>query len=85
MYVSQFLLVLQIQLVKIKIFLLSDDLLQMVHDTIFDNQFTNQYRFNYSRPNNNENNDMLDSNVMVNDDDVDDEMIPSILEFKDVF
>jgi hypothetical protein len=83
--VSQFLLVLQIQLVKIKIFLLSDDLLQMVHDTIFDNQFTNIYRFNYSRPNNNENNDMLDSNVMVNDDDVDDEMIPSILEFKDVF
>jgi len=85
LYVSQFLLVLQIQLVKIKIFLLSDDLLQMIHDTIFDNQFTNQYRFNYSRPNNNENNDMLDSNVMVNDDDVDDEIIPSILEFKDVF
>jgi len=28
---------------------------------------------------------MLDSNVMVNNDDVDDEIIPSIPEFEDVF
>jgi hypothetical protein len=52
---------------------------------MFNNQFTNQHRFNYSRPNDKENNDMLDWNMMANNDDVDDEIIPSIPEFENVF
>jgi hypothetical protein len=29
---------------------LSDDLLQIIDDTMFDNPFVDQYRFNYSEP-----------------------------------
>ena len=29
---------------------LSDDLLQIIDDTMFDNPFVDQYRFNYSKP-----------------------------------
>jgi len=63
---------------------LSDDLLQGINDTIFDNSFTNQQRFNCYEPCDNENDKILDPNVIVNvDNGVDDEVIPSIPEFKD--
>jgi hypothetical protein len=68
--------------------LLSNDLLQMINDTMFDNIFVDQYRFNYSKPGDNEDDDMLDSNMMINvdvDDDVDDEIIPPAPEFRDFF
>jgi len=39
---------------------------------MFDNLFTNQHRFNYSKPSDNENDNMLDLNMIVNiDDDID--------------
>jgi hypothetical protein len=59
-----------------------DDLLQKVNDTLFDNPFADQHRFDYFEPSDNEDDDMLNSNVMVNDDD---EIIPSIPKFIDVF
>jgi len=58
--------------------LLSDDLLQMIDDTIFGNLFVDQHRFDYSEPSDNEDDDTLDPNMTVNIDedvvhDVDDE------------
>jgi hypothetical protein len=50
---------------------------------MFDNPFADQYRFDYSKPSDNEDNDMLNSNEMVNNDDVDDEIIPPVPEFRD--
>jgi hypothetical protein len=61
--------------------LLSNDLLQMINDTMFDNIFVDQYRFNYSKPGDNEDDDMLDSNMMINVD-VDDEIIPLLLKLE---
>jgi hypothetical protein len=63
---------------------LSDDLLQKVNDTLFDNPFTDQHRFDYSKPNNNEDDKTLNLNMIVNidndvDNDIDDEIIPHIL------
>ena len=49
-----------------------DDLLQRIDDTIFDNFFVDQHRFDYHKPSDNE-------------DDVDDEIIPLVSEFKDAF
>jgi len=67
---------------------LSDDLLQKVNDTLFDNPFTDQHRFDYSKPNNNEDDKTLNLNMIVNidndvDNDIDDEIIPHILEYGD--
>jgi hypothetical protein len=64
--------------------LLSNDLLQMINDTMFDNIFVDQYRFNYSKASDNEDDDILDSNMMINVD-VDDEIIPPAPEFRDFF
>jgi hypothetical protein len=53
----------------------------MRNDTMFDNIFVDQYRFNYSKPGDNEDDDMLDSNMMINVD-VDDEIIPLLLKLE---
>ena len=58
---------------------LLSDLLYMINDTMFDNLFVDEYRFDYFKPSDNKNDDMLNSNVMVYDDD--DEIIPHILKF----
>jgi hypothetical protein len=72
--------------------LLSDDLLQKIYDTMFDNPFPDQHRFDYSEPGDNKDDDTLDPNMMVNvdddidnnvDDDIDDEIIPYVPEFGD--
>ena len=49
---------------------------------MFDNPFADQHRFDYFEPSDNEDDDMLNSNMMVNDDD---EIIPPIPKFIDVF
>lgn len=61
---------------------MSDDLLQRIDDTVFDNPFTNQHRFHYYDHSGNKDDEMLDPNI---DDDVDNEITPLVLEFKDVF
>jgi hypothetical protein len=61
---------------------LSDDLLQRIDDTVFDNPFTNQHRFHYYDHSGNKDDEMLDPNI---DDDVDNEITPLVLEFRDVF
>jgi len=59
-----------------------DDLLQRIDDNMFDNQFVYQHRFDYSKPGENEDDETLDTNVIVNvDNDVDDEIIPLVPEF----
>jgi len=72
--------------------LLLDDLLQKVNDTLFDNPFADQHRFDYSKPNNNEDDKTLNLNVIVNidndvdndiDNDINDEIIPHVLEYGD--
>uniref|UniRef100_A0A2K1XCT1 Uncharacterized protein n=1 Tax=Populus trichocarpa TaxID=3694 RepID=A0A2K1XCT1_POPTR len=66
--------------------LLSDDLLQMIGNTMFDNPFAKQHRFDYSELSDNKDDDALESNVMVNiDDDVDKEIIPLVSDFEDAF
>jgi len=55
----------------------------MIDDIMFDNPFADQHRFDYFEPSDNEDDDMLNSNVMVNDDD--DEIIHFIPKFIDVF
>ena len=57
---------------------MSDDLLQIIDDIIFDNPFAHQHRFNYSEPSDNE--DDVDND---NDNNVDDEIIPFVPEFGD--
>jgi len=66
------LLVFQNKLVKRKIVLLLDDLLQRIDDTIFGNLLVNQHRFHYFDSSDNEDDEMLDLNAMIN---VDDELI----------
>lgn len=56
-------------------------MLHRINDTIFNNLF-DQYIFDYSKPSDNEDIEMLDPNVILN---VDDEMIPSVPEFEDAF
>jgi len=58
------------------------DLLQRIDDNIFDNPFTYQHRFDYFEASDNKDDEMLDSNMIVNidddiniDDDVGDEII----------
>lgn len=53
---------------------------------MLDNPFANQYRFDYFKPVDNEDNDTLNPNMMVNnDDDVDDDkIIPLVSRFGDV-
>jgi hypothetical protein len=64
--------------------LLSDDLLQRIYDIMFDNLFTDQYRFYYYEPSDNEYDNTLEPNMIVNvDGDVNDEIIPPVLEFED--
>jgi len=69
--------------------LLSDDLLQRINDMMLNNPFVGQHIFDYFKISDNEDDDMLDPNEMVNDDDVnsdvDDEIIPHVPEFRDVF
>ena len=49
---------------------------------MFNNSFTNQHRFYYSDPSDNKDDEMLVSNVIANiDDDVNDKLIPHVLEF----
>jgi hypothetical protein len=69
-----------------------DDLLQKVNDTLFDNPFADQHRFDYSKPNNNEDDKTLNLNVIVNidndvdndiDNDINDEIIHHVLEYGD--
>jgi len=43
--------------------LVLDDLLMRIDDTMFDNLFVNQYRFDYFEFNDNENDEILDPNV----------------------
>jgi len=57
---------------------MSDDLLQIIDDIIYDNAFAHQHRFNYSEPSDNEYD-------VDNDNDVDDEIIPLVPEFGDAF
>jgi len=65
---------------------LSDDLLQRIDDTVFDNPFTNQHRFHYYDHSGNKDDEMLDPNIDDDvDNDVDNEITPLVLEFKDVF
>ena len=53
---------------------------------MFDNLFDDQHRFDYYKPSDNEYDGTLESNVIVNvDGDVNDEIIPPVLEFGDVF
>jgi len=74
------------------------DLLQRIDDTIFDNSFIDQHIFDYFRASDNEDDEMLDSNMIVNidnnvdididididiGDDVGDETIPYALKFGD--
>jgi len=65
--------------------LLSDNLLQTIDDTIFDNSFADQHRFDYSKPSDNKYDETLNPNITVNvdgdgdDDDIDDEMISHVL------
>jgi len=62
----------------------SDDLLQLINDTMFDNPFADQYKFNYSKSSENENDEMLNLNMIVNiNDDVDDGIINHVYEFGD--
>jgi len=62
------------------------DLLQSIDNTMFHNPFVDQYRFHYSNPSVNENDETLDPYVTINvDDDVDNDIIPLIYEFKDAF
>jgi hypothetical protein len=62
--------------------LLLDDLLQMIDDTMFINPSTDQHRFEYFKPSDNEDDELLDPNVIINDND---EMIPPVPEFRDAF
>jgi hypothetical protein len=48
---------------------------------MFDNSFVNQYKFDYSKPSDNKDDEMLDPNVKVN---VDDKIIPYVFKFRDV-
>lgn len=48
---------------------------------MFDNSFVNQYKFDYSKPSDNKDDEMLDPNVKVN---VDDKIIPYVSKFRDV-
>jgi hypothetical protein len=62
----------------------------MINDTIFDNLFVDQHRFDYSEPSDNEDDDTLDPNMTVNinedvNNDVDDKFIPLVPEFEDVY
>jgi len=51
------------------------DLLQRIDDTIFDNPFTYQHRLNYFEASDNKDDEMLDSNMIVNiDNDVDNDI-----------
>jgi hypothetical protein len=65
--------------------LLSDNLLQTIDDTIFDNSFADQHRFDYSKPSDNKYDETLNPNMTVNvdgdgdGDDIDDEMISHVL------
>jgi len=70
---------------KGKITLLSDYLLQRINNTMFDNLFTDQYKFDYSESSGNEDDDMLDPNMMINVVDDDEKIIPHVPEFRDVF
>jgi hypothetical protein len=70
--------------------LLLDNLMLRIDDTMFDNSFVDQHRFDYFKPSDNENDETLDLNVLVNIDDnidndvdIDYELTPYILEFKD--
>ena len=60
--------------------LLLDDLLQMIDDTMFINPFTDQHIFDYFKPSDNEDDELLNPNVIINDDD---EMIPPVPKFGD--
>ena len=52
--------------------LLSDNLMQTIDDTIFDNLFADQHQFNYSKPRDNKDDETLNPNITINvDDDVD--------------
>jgi len=46
--------------------LLLDNLMLRIDDTMLDNLFVNQHRFNYFKPSDNENDETLDLNVSVN-------------------
>jgi len=61
--------------------LLSDNLLQTIDDTIFDNSFANQHQFDYSKSSNNKYDETLNPNMTVNvdNDDIDEEMISHVL------
>jgi hypothetical protein len=48
---------------------------------MFINPFTDQHRFDYFKPSDNEDDELLNPNVIINDDD---EMIPHVPEFGDV-
>jgi len=59
--------------------LLLNDLLQKINNTMFDNLFVDQHRFNYSKSSDNENDDTLYLNMTLN---VDGEIILSIPKFE---
>jgi hypothetical protein len=72
-------------LVEVKI-VLSDDLLQMIDDIMFDNLFVAQHRFEYYEPSDNEDDvddDDDDDDDVDDDNDVDDEIIHHVPEFGD--
>jgi len=63
--------------------LLSDDLLRRTNETMFDNSFINQHRFDYSESSDNEDDETLDLNIIINiDDDAGDKIIPHVHEFE---
>jgi hypothetical protein len=60
--------------------LLLVDLLQRIDDTMFDNPFDDQHRFDYFEPSDNEDDETLDPNVIVNDnDDVDNDIDDDVM------
>ena len=70
--------------------LLLDDLLQMIDDTMFDNHFVDQHMLDYSKPNENKEDDDDDDDVNAdndndNDNNIDNETIPYVPKFKDVY
>ena len=65
---------------------MSDDLLQMIDDIMFDNLFVAQHRFEYYEPSDNEDDvddDDDDDDDVDDDNDVDDEIIHHVPEFGD--
>jgi hypothetical protein len=61
----------------------------MINDTMFDNLFIDQHIFDYSKPIDNEDDEILEQNVTINVDinvaNDDDKMIPPTPEFGDAF